>query len=143
MNLKKIFSLSLLIVSAMTFVACGGSSGGGGDGGTGYPESLAGKIMSFDTRNEFLFDSGNTLTGTRNGFACSGTYTYEDGLLTMVYEGSFSGESGLSKLSCTGTISGYKAETGTGTYSCTETDFTTQNPTSNPPLSSFVLKDKF
>lgn len=143
MNLKKIFSFILLIVSSATFVACGGSSGGSDSDGVGYPESLAGKIMSFDAANEFIFDSGNGLTGTRNGFACSGTYEYKDGVLNMVYEGNFSGQTKLAKLRCTGTISGYSTDTNAGTYSCRETDYATQAPTSNPPLSAFVLKDNF
>lgn len=118
MNLKKIFSIILLIGSAFSLVACGGG-GGGSDGngsgsgvveGPGYPEALATMTMVFDANNKFVFDAGNRLTGMRNGKPCTGTYSYKDGYLTMNYSGY---QNDLPALSCSGTISGYQVTTGT------------------------------
>ena len=140
MNLKKIFSSLLMMASALSFVACGGSSGGGdGDAGKGYPESLAGYTMSFDANNTFIFSAAEQVTGTRNGKACAGTYEYREGALTMRYELVFADGSAPVKLECAGTISGYVVATGTGTYSCVETNAETHVPTGDSFPTSYTL----
>ncbi len=139
MNLKKIFSYLLMMGAALGFVACGGGSGDGvGDPGNGYPESLAGCTMSFDANNVFMF-SADQLTGTRNGKACAGTYEYHSGALTMRYTLVFADGSAPVKLECAGTISGYNADAGTGTYSCVETNAETHLPTGEAFPNSFTL----